>query len=158
MNYSLERLAREGHGAIQVEEASINPLLVFLAGPIKVWWNLSDEEWGRGEHGIYLEWRSAVQAACVKAGFLVYSPFQAWRGSWSNEAQSVNNFAIVSCDVFIDLTPKGVLADGTEAEKEFARKHGRHIVNLPPSEVESLAWTIEGLHNFHAMLLSWDGE
>ena len=73
-------LAIEGHGAIQVEAAPLDkpPKIITLVGPICHWWN----EWDSPRHQAYVQWRDAVRVACVKAGFLVYSPHRAIQGTW----------------------------------------------------------------------------
>ena len=43
-----ELLAREGHGAVQVDLPTSEPLVVMLAGPIKIWW--TDGMWDTDEH------------------------------------------------------------------------------------------------------------
>lgn len=135
---TLAQLAREGHGAIQVDLPDEEPVKVVLVGPIKHWWSLSDDEWGTGEHATYIEWRDAVEAACVKAGFLVYCAHKAWRGAWSDAAQRVNDAAIEIADVLVDLTPAGIPNEGTLAEIEHAQRHGIVIVHLPPSSIDDI--------------------
>jgi hypothetical protein len=118
MTFDVELLAREGHGAIEVDLPSERPLMVMLAGPIKVWWQ--DGKWGSPPHQRYMEWRDAVRVACAKAGFLVYNPHRAWQGPWSQAAQTVNDMAIEVCDVVLDLTPSYTLAEGTAKEVSYA--------------------------------------
>ena len=100
-----ELLAREGHGAVQVDLPTEEPLIVMLAGPIKIWW--APGQWDSPAHREFVRWRDAVRVACVKAGFLVYSPHRAWQGAWSESAQRVNDMAIEMADVVLDLTPPG---------------------------------------------------
>lgn len=130
---TIEELAREGHGAIQVDSPTEPPLRVMLAGPIKYWWSCPPQEWEKGDHGIYVQWRDAVDAAFVKAGFLVYRAHMAWRGSWDEMAQLVNDRAIEVCHVLVDLTPPYIPAEGTAAEVAYAESLHKVIVNLPPS-------------------------
>ena len=69
----IERLAIEGHGAIQVDESpDREPPIIVLAGPIKFWWQ--EGQWDSLRHQEYVQWRDAVRVALVKAGFAVYSP------------------------------------------------------------------------------------
>ncbi|MEO9153291.1 MAG: hypothetical protein ABI243_12905 [Lapillicoccus sp.] len=130
-------LAREGEGAVQVDLPTTEPLVVMLAGPIKVWWQPG--MWDTDAHRIYVEWRDAVRVACVKAGHLVYSPHRAWQGSWSERAQRVNDMAIEMADVMIDLTPPGTPADGTLAELAHARQVGTPVIPAPPGGMAALA-------------------
>ena len=132
-----ELLAREGHGAVQVDLPTTQPLVVMLAGPIKIWWE--EGMWDSEMHRRYIEWRDAVRVACVKAGFLVYSPHRAWQGAWSEKAQRVNDMAIEASDILLDLTPPGITADGTVAEVTHAQRVGTPVVPAPPGDGDSLA-------------------
>lgn len=123
-------LAREGEGAVQVDLPATEPVIVMLAGPIKVWWQPG--MWDTDAHRLYVEWRDAVRVACVKAGHLVYSPHRAWQGAWSEQAQRVNDAAVEMADVLIDLTPPGTPADGTQAEIAYAVSVGTRVVPAPP--------------------------
>ena len=140
-----ELLAREGHGAVQVDLPTREPLVVMLAGPIKVWWN--DDMWDTDEHRVYIQWRDAVRVACVKAGHLVYSPHRAWQGAWSEHAQRVNDMAIEAADVLVDLTPSGVAADGTQAEIAHAERVGTPVISGPPGSGHDLGQILATLHS-----------
>jgi nucleoside 2-deoxyribosyltransferase len=134
-------LAREGEGAVQVDLPIGRPLLVMLAGPIKIWW--ADGMWDHPAHDQYTEWRDAVRVACIKAGFLVYSPHRAWQGAWNEAAQLVNDKAIEVADVMLDLTPDGIPAEGTDAETAYASAVGTPVVAAPPADGTALAELIE---------------
>jgi len=131
-----ELLAREGHGAIEVDSPTEPPVLVVLAGPIKVWW--ADGQWDSPAHREYVRWRDAVRVACIEAGFLVYSPHRAWQGAWTEAAQRVNDAAIETAHVMIDLTPPGTRADGTAAEAAHAHAAGTPVYPLPPGTAADL--------------------
>ena len=133
-------LAREGEGAVQVDLPTTEPLVVMLAGPIKVWWQPG--MWDTDAHRLYVEWRDAVRVACVKAGYLVYSPHRAWQGAWSERAQRVNDMAIEMADVLIDLTPPGTAADGTLAEIAYAVSVGTRVVPAPPGGISELIFML----------------
>lgn len=150
-NYTLEQLARIGHGAIEVEESQdYTPIKIFLAGPIKHWWSLPKDEWGKGAHAEYLQWRDAVEAALVMCGCLVYRPYSAWRGSWdmTGQAQEVNYKAISISDIVINLTPEGIPAEGTDDEVAYAENINKSIVDFPPG-------TTADLDSFIEMLIFW---
>lgn len=136
-------LAREGEGAVQVDLPSEQPLMVVLAGPIKVWW--ADGMWDTEVHRVYTQWRDAVRVACIKSGFLVYSPHRAWQGAWSEVAQRVNDTAIEVAGAMLDLTPPGVEATGTAAEAAHARLVGTPVVSAPPGGASELATVIDQL-------------
>jgi hypothetical protein len=141
-------LAREGEGAVQVDLPTTTPLMVMLAGPIKVWWD--EGMWDSEVHTVYTEWRDAVRVACIKAGHLVYSPHRAWQGAWSEVAQEVNDRAIEVADVMLDLTPPGVQADGTAAECAHAAGCGTPVVAAPPGDAEAVAELIARLEGLRA--------
>ena len=141
-----ELLAREGHGAVQVDLPIDEPLVVMLAGPIKIWW--APGQWDSPPHREFVQWRDAVRVACVKAGFLVYSPHRAWQGAWSESAQRVNDMAIEMADVVIDLTPPGVEADGTLAEVAYADKVGTPVMPLPPGDATTIAEALAELSTY----------
>ncbi len=141
-----ELLAREGHGAVQVDLPGSEPLVLMLAGPIKVWWQA--HMWDSPVHRRYVQWRDAVRVACVREGFLVYSPHRAWQGAWSESAQRVNDMAIEMADVLIDLTPPGVIAEGTVAEVAHASRVGTPVLALPPGDAITLGEAIALLGKF----------
>ena len=143
-----ELLAREGHGAIQVDLPTTQPLVVMLAGPIKIWW--AEGMWDSEPHQTYVQWRDAIRVACVKAGFLVYSPHRAWQGAWSENAQRINDTAVEACDVVLDLTPPGIPADGTAAETAYARKVGTPVLVAPPGDSRALGHVLTSLQSLHS--------
>ena len=129
-----ERRMVSGHGA--QDGSAVDPdykaLIVFLGGPIKHWW---DENWMTSEHFRYDEWRSKVEDACIAAGFLVYKPYTAWKGTWNEEAQELNDAVIRVIDVFIDMSPPGVPSKGTAEEKILAKELGTQIVEVGPPAI-----------------------
>lgn len=143
----VNQLARRHNGAIEVDAATTKPLVVFLAGPIKHWWSLPD--WDEELPARYFEWRDAVEVAFIEAGFLVYMPHSAFRGSWWEAAQEINDFAISRSDILVYLTPDGVPADGTEHEVATAERFDRPTMHLPPGSVEDLAAAVHVLRFGH---------
>jgi hypothetical protein len=141
-----ELLAREGHGAVQVDLPVAEPLVLMLAGPIKIWWD--EGMWGSPAHHRYTEWRDAVRVACVREGFLIFSPHRAWQGAWTESAQRVNDMAIEMADVLIDLTPPGILANGTLTEIAHANRVGTPVLSLPPGDGSAIGEAIDLLRKF----------
>jgi hypothetical protein len=117
---------------------------VFLAGPIDYWWN---ENWETPAHLQYLSWRKFVNQALVEAGHLVYRPHEAIKGAWDESMQAVNDLAIEICDIFVYLTPVGVPAYGTEAEKNTARRLGKQVLWAPPGDLEQVKNLVVPLDN-----------
>ena len=132
----IEQLAIEGHGAIQVDESpDVVPLIVFIAGPIKFWWQ--EGQWDTPQHKQYVIWRTAVETILVKSGFAVYSPYKAIRGRWNAKLQDINNAAILAADYLLNITPPNIPASGTDGEVVYALSNGISIIYAPPGgEIE----------------------
>lgn len=129
MNIDPEVLAREGNGAVQVDESpDICPLIITLVGPIKIWWS----EWDSDRHKKYTEWRDAVRVALVHAGCAVYSPHRAIQGSWNEKLQLINDAAIKASDLVIVLTPPNIEANGTTGEMQVAIDNNVELYHCPP--------------------------
>lgn len=106
-----------------------DPSIIFLAGPIKYWWSC----WGSPEHERYARWREALRSALVTEGYLTYAPHDAFKGAWTERAQAINNAAILASDLVVTMRPILVVtAEGTEAELQFAKEHGKRIGWFPP--------------------------
>lgn len=110
-------------------------MIIFVAGPIDFWWS---ENWETEEHLDYMNWRDMVKTFLVEAGHLVYLPHQAFKGAWDEKAQVVNDAALAICDVFIYLTPPGVPAFGTDAEKALAVSIGKPVLHAPPADLSEI--------------------
>jgi hypothetical protein len=87
--------------------------LVFLAGPIKHWWDC----WGSTSHNQYVQHRERTRAALIDAGYLTYAPWDA---------------GIRGADLLLDLTPANVPALGTAAEVAYAEEVGTPVLRVPP--------------------------
>lgn len=145
--FSPEVLARVGHGAIEVDLPDRPPLMVVVIGPIKVWWQPG--QWDTPAHQRYVQWRDAVVALLVREGHLVYSPHAAWRGAWAEAAQAVNDAAIRHAHAVVNVTPPGILADGTAAEVVVALTSGTRVLDVPPAGEQALADLAEDLRHLH---------
>jgi hypothetical protein len=115
---------------------------IFLAGPIDYWWN---ENWESDEHIAYLEWRKKLNTLLVEAGHCVYRPHEAIKGAWVEDMQEINDLAIAKCDVFVYMTPPGIPAFGTEAEKNVARRLGKQVLWAPPENTEQVKHLVVSL-------------
>lgn len=126
-----EKRMVSGHGAQDgsARDPNYKALIVVIGGPISHWW---DENWMSPEHIRYDEWRTKVEEAMIAAGFLVYKPYTAFKGTWNEEAQRINNAVISIADVLLVLTPDGVPSEGTDEEIEHAEQVGTKIVYTPP--------------------------
>lgn len=133
--YDPELLAREGNGAVQVDESPDHvPPIITLCGPIKAWWS----EWDSPRHQVYTAWRDAVRVALVHAGCAVYSPHRAIQGSWNEKLQEINDAAIKVSNMIVVLTPPDIPADGTLNEIKVAQDANVPVYYCPPGEAEDL--------------------
>jgi hypothetical protein len=103
-------------------------VIVALIGPIKHWWDC----WDSQEHKQYLLWRQALSEALVDEGHLVYRPHEAFKGQWNEAAQRVNDMALATADVVVNMTPYGVPSYGTDDEIDYARRYNVTVVNAGP--------------------------
>lgn len=146
--------------------------LVFLAGAIKYWWltkcgncghvgaeglpaysecpmcsaNAMLELWGGPEHTEYVQWRNFVRKGLIKAGYLTYAPHEAFKGTWDERAQSVNDAGIAASHMMLVLSPPGIPTDGTDSEVAYAERVGTPVIYAPPgTTVVELLKSIEGV-------------
>lgn len=132
-----ELVARTENGAIQVDLPVGKPLMVVLAGPIKAWWEPG--AWGSPTHNTYVQVRDLVREMLVSQGILAYCPYRAWQGAWFEGAQQVNDLAITTANVLIELHVEGVVADGTDEEVAVARRHGVPVVRFEADGTAAVA-------------------
>lgn len=108
---------------------------IFLAGPIDFWWA---ENWETPPHIAYMEWREEVNRLLVEAGHCVYRPHAAIKGAWDEGMQEINDTALRLCDVFVHLTPPGVPAYGTQAERKAAEALDKRVCWAPPQYIDEI--------------------
>lgn len=135
---TVEQLARENAGAIEVDLPDQEPQIVVLIGPISFWWEPG--QWDSPAHQEYVAWRDAVEAALVKDGRLVYKPHSALRGAWTERAQAINDTAIRMADAVAELTPPGIPIKGTLKEREVALAAGVPVEHYPPGDAHMLRY------------------
>lgn len=107
--------------------------IVNVIGPIETWWDTEENpnRFNSYEARRYRQWREAVCRELAKY-FLVYRPHEAFKGSWNEKAQAVNDAGIKISDFIVNLKPDGVEALGTDHEEEFAKQVGKHVFYAPP--------------------------
>lgn len=133
--------------------------LIFLAGAIKYWWlwecdvcgDLQEAEtglrgacnkvecdgvyaelWGTPYHDAYVEYRNNVRSALIEEGYLTYAPHEAFKGTWSEKAQAVNDAGIAMSDLMLVLSPPGIPTEGTDDEVAYARRVETPVMEAPP--------------------------
>lgn len=129
--------------------------LIVLAGAIKWWWlttcyncgwrgeistcprcgtdSFLKPHWNSLEHRKYVGWRNYVRGALIVAGFLTYAPYEAFKGTWDDRAQAVNDAAIAAARLMIVMSPPGVTTVGTDDETAYAARVGTPTLLLPPN-------------------------
>lgn len=109
--------------------------VVMLCGPIAYWWDTDTyQHWDLPEHWHYVAWREALNDALVDAGFLVYRPHEAFKGTWNDKMQGINNQVLELSDVIINMTPEDVWSNGTDEEMAECIRQAKQVYHLPPPE------------------------
>lgn len=78
--------------------------------------------WNSPEHREYITWRNHVRKLLVANNFLTYAPHEAFKGTWVEAAQEVNDVVIASAHVFLVMSPANTITDGTDSEIEYAQQ------------------------------------
>jgi hypothetical protein len=139
-------------------------IIVVLGGAIKVWWeacpackgygtidaypcrlcNSRGELYGGLAHLEYKQWRETVRRRLIEERFLTYAPHEAFKGTWDERAQAINDAAIRTADIFLVLSPSNLPSNGTDAEIKVAEKAGTLVASAPPgTDLDEL---VTGLH------------
>ena len=127
--------------SIYNKESYSQSKVVFLAGPIEWWWG---ERFDTPEARMYRAWRDSLSLGLVKAGYLVYRPWDAFKGNWNERMQGVNDFVLLKSDFVIDMTPRHVIALGTDHELDLALRNGIKTLYAPPPGFAEFELYIEG--------------
>lgn len=121
--------------------------VVMLCGPIAYWWDTDTyRHWELPEHWEYVAWREALNDALVEAGYLVYRPHEAFKGTWNNRMQGLNNVVLSLADFIINMQPDGTWSEGTDEEMVECEKLGKKVFYAPPPAHRSeWPWAIKNL-------------
>ena len=104
------------------------------------------ELWGGPEHTEYVAWRENVRKGLIQAGYLTYAPHEAFKGTWDERAQAVNDAGIAAADMMLVLSPPGIPTDGTDDEVAYANRIGTPVIYAPPgTTVMELMKSVEGV-------------
>jgi len=124
--------------SIYGKESYSQSKVVYLAGPIEYWWQ--EDRFYTPFAEAYRWWRDEVSKAFVEAGYLVYRPWEAFKGDWNERMQILNDVAVENSDVLINLTPIIMPTGlGTEHEIYFAREKGVPVIHFFfPAPIENV--------------------
>jgi hypothetical protein len=121
--------------------------VVMIIGPVAYWWDTDEyKHWDLPEHCHYVKWRQRVNDALVEAGYLVYRHWEAFKGTWNDRMQFINNAVLEQSDFVINIRPLYAWSDGTDKEVQFAREIGKPVFDYPPPKTEEeFSWAIKNL-------------
>jgi hypothetical protein len=114
--------------SIYNKESYSQSKVVYLAGPIEYWWDRFDTPMAKA----YRWYRDTISKKFVERGYLVYRPWEAFKGDWNERMQILNDVAVERSDYLVNLTP--TLAPtglGTQHEIEYARDKGVGVIHMP---------------------------
>ena len=109
--------------------------------------------WDSPLHKEYVEHRNYIRRMLVQEGYLTYAPHEAFKGTWDERAQAVNDAGIAACDVMLVLSPSGIPTEGTDEEVAYAERVGTPVMYVPPGSditmygVKELLTSIQGVIN-----------
>jgi hypothetical protein len=131
--------------------------VVMVIGPVAYWWDTDEyKHWDLPEHWHYVKWRQRVNDALVEAGYLVYRHWEAFKGTWNDRMQFINNAVLEQSDFVINIRPLYAWSDGTDKEVQFAREIGKPVFDYPPPKTEEeFSWEIKNLLERLADHLDW---
>lgn len=123
--------------------------VVMLIGPVAYWWDTDEyKHWDLPEHWHYVAWREALNDALIQAGYLVYRHWEAFKGTWNNKMQGVNNYVLNLSDYVINMKPEYAWSEGTDEEMAEAAENGKHVLYAPPPKTkEEFNWRIKEILN-----------
>jgi hypothetical protein len=121
--------------------------VVMLIGPVAYWWDTDTyKHWDLPEHWHYVAWRERLNDALIESGFLVYRHWEAFKGTWNNRMQEVNNYVLERSDFVVNMTPDYAWSEGVDEELDFANSLGQEVLMAPPPKTEEeFAWAIKTL-------------
>jgi hypothetical protein len=119
--------------------------LVMPIGPVAYWWDTDEyKHWDLPEHWHYVAWRERVNDALVEAGYLVYRHWEAFKGTWNNKCQGVNNQVLELADFVVSLKPDYAWSEGHDEEIAWAAASGKLVFYYPPPKTEAeFSWRIK---------------
>jgi hypothetical protein len=121
--------------------------VVMPIGPVAYWWDTDDyKHWDLPEHWHYVAWREALNDALVEHGCLVYRHWEAFKGTWNDKMQGINNIVLDNVDIVINMCPDYAWSDGTAEEVARLKETGRENILIqgpPPKTKEEFPWRIK---------------
>lgn len=120
---------------------------VMIVGPVAYWWDTDEyQHWNLPEHGHYVAWRQRVNDALVEAGYLVYRHWEAFKGTWNDDMQDVNNYVLSKSDFVVNIKPDYAWSVGTDEEMIECARLSKPCIDAPPPSTEAeFSWAIKEL-------------
>jgi hypothetical protein len=127
---------------------------VMPIGPVAYWWDTDEyKHWDLPEHWQYVKYREMLNDALVEHGFLVYRHWEAFKGTWNDDFQDVNNIMLDRAWAVIDITPlwidsinEACWSEGRDKEVAKLRETGTlyKLITAPMPKYESeFPWKIK---------------
>lgn len=121
--------------------------VVMIIGPVAYWWDTDTyQHWNTPEHWHYVAWREQLCDALIESGYLTYRHWEAFKGTWNNKMQGVNNYILGLADYIINICPSSAWSEGTQEEmQECYRLNKKVIYGAPPQTKEEFSWAIKDI-------------
>jgi hypothetical protein len=121
--------------------------VVMILGPVAYWWDTDTyQHWDLPEHWHYVKWRERVNDALIENGYLVYRHWEAFKGTWNNRMQEVNNYVLERVDFVVNIKPDYAWSDGTDEELAYCADLHKEVILAPPPTTEAeFSWAIKEL-------------
>lgn len=120
---------------------------VMPIGPVAYWWDTDTyKHWELPEHWRYVKYREMLNDALIEHGFLVYRHWEAFKGTWNDEFQDVNNIMLERAWAVVDITPTFAWSEGRDREISHLEEIGemdKLVVAPMPKTEEEFSWKIK---------------
>ena len=120
---------------------------VMPIGPVAFWWDTDEyKHWDLPEHWQYVRYREMLNDALVEHGFLVYRHWEAFKGTWNDDFQDINNIMLDRAFAVVDITPTFAWSEGRDTEIGRLRETGTmyKLITAPmPKDESEFAWKIK---------------
>ena len=118
---------------------------VMPIGPVAYWWDTDEyKHWDTPEHWHYVAWRDRVCNALIESGYLVYRHWEAFKGTWNDDFQEINNLVLDKAHFIVCIKPDYAWSEGTDEELRRCHESGKLVFYYPPPKTkEEFSWKIK---------------